>query len=195
MDGTMFAWILILSFWFALCSLVLHDATKGDSDGSVILLAAKKIKAFTLWVMLKAQRIPGALNYGISHIGFSIPRVKSVPTVNAISSSTEAIRQSEQHVDRAPAAPPKKKWWSKDGRTPMTKPELETAISEAVKRTAPNCEDFVGVIVQRKSPKSHLDSNWAIRGAKFGKADRKVAGAALTTIVECMQRDFLLGEE
>jgi hypothetical protein len=196
MDGTMFAWILILSFWFALCSLVLHDATKGDSDGSVILLAARKIKSFTLWVILKAQRIRGPLNYRISHSGFSRLRVKAVPAVNAISSSPEAIRQGERHVDnRAPAAPPKKKWWSKDGRTPMTTPELETAISEAVKRTAPSCEGFVGVIVQRKSPKSHLDSNWVVRGAKFGKADRKVASAALATIVECMQRDVLLGEE
>jgi hypothetical protein len=195
MDGNMFAWILILSLWLALCSLILHDATKEDSDGSAILLAAKKIKAFTLWVMLKAQRIRRTLNHRVSHSGLSKLRVKAVPAVSAISSPPEAIRQGERNVDdQAPIPPPKKKWWSRERRIPMTTSELEMAISEAVKSTAPSCEDFVGVIVQRKTPKSNLDPNWVIRGAKFGKADRKIADTALATIVERMQREFLLGE-
>ena len=77
----------------------------------------------------------------------------------------------------------------------MTPAELESAISEAVKKTAPGCKDFVAVIVQHRTPKSHLDPNWAIRGVKFGKADRKVADEALATVVERMQRELLLSED
>jgi len=77
----------------------------------------------------------------------------------------------------------------------MTTPELELAISEAVKKAASGCEDFVGVIVQRNTPKSRLDPNWAIRGVKFGNADRKVADEALATVVERMQRELLLSED
>ena len=77
----------------------------------------------------------------------------------------------------------------------MTTPQLEMTISEAVQRTAPSCQDFVGVIVQRTTPKSRLDPNWTVQGAKFGKADRKVADEALAAIVKRMQREFLLGEE
>jgi hypothetical protein len=192
----MFAWILILSSWGALLSLILHDATKEDSDGSAISIAAKKIKAFTFWAMLKARKLRGTLSYRTSQRSVSKPPVKVVTAVNAISSSSEVIRQGGPSVNKqAPALPPKKRWWRNDRRVSMTTPELELAISEAVKNAAPGCEDFVGVIVQHKTPKSRLDPNWAIRGVKFGNADRQVADEALTTVVERMQREFLLSED
>ena len=58
----MFAWILILSLFVALFSLILHDATKEDSEGSAISIAAKKIKAFAFWAMMKAQKLRGTLS-------------------------------------------------------------------------------------------------------------------------------------
>jgi len=149
----MFAWILILSFYVALFSLILYDATKEDSEGSAISIAAKKIKAFSFWAMLKARKLRGTLSYRTSQTSVSKSRVS------------------------------------------MTTPQLESAISEAVKKAAPGCEDFLAVIVQHKTPKSHLDPNWAIRGVKFGKADRKVADEALATVVERMQRELLLSED
>ena len=159
-DGTMFAWILILSFFVALFLVILHDATKDDSDGSAIMIAAKKIKVFAFWATLKARKL---LASGVNM--------------------------------QAHAPPPKKKWWSKDHRVSMTPAELESAISEAVKKTAPGCKDFVAVIVQHRTPKSHLDPNWAIRGVRYGRADKPVADEALATVIERMQREFLLTEE
>jgi hypothetical protein len=189
----MFAWILILSFWGALLSLILHDATKEDSDGSAISIAARKIKAFTFWATLEARKLRGTLSYRTS---VSKPPVKVVPAVNAISSSSEEIRQGGPIVNKqALALPPKKKWLHKDGRVSMTAPALELAISESVKKAAPGCEDFVGVIVQHNTPQSRLDANWAIRGVKFGKADRPVADEALATVVERMQRECLLSKD
>ena len=89
----------------------------------------------------------------------------------------------------APA--PSKRWWSRDGRVSKTTEELELAITEAVK-AAPGCEDFVGVIIQRITPKSRLDPTWELRGIKFGRTDRKLAREALTPIVERMQQEFRL---
>jgi hypothetical protein len=86
---------------------------------------------------------------------------------------------------------PKKKWWSRDRRVSKTAEELESTITEAVK-AAPGCEAFVGVIVQRTTPKSRLDANWELRGIKFGRADRRIAKEVLTPIVERMQREFRL---
>jgi len=86
---------------------------------------------------------------------------------------------------------PKKKWWSRDKRVSKTAEELESTITEAVK-AAPGCEAFVGVIVQRTTPKSRLDANWELRGIKFGRADRRIAKEVLTPIVERMQREFRL---
>ena len=149
----MFAWILILSFYVALFSLILYDATKEDSEGSAISIAAKKIKAFSFWAMLKARKLRGTLSYRTSQTSVSKSRVS------------------------------------------MTTPQLESAISEAVKKAAPGCEDFLAVIVQHKTPKSHLDPNWAIRGVRYGKADRPVANEALASVVERMQREFLLSQD
>jgi hypothetical protein len=94
-------------------------------------------------------------------------------------------------IEQTPASSPK--WWSKDTRVLKTAEELELMIREAVK-AAPGCEVFVGVIIQRTTPKSRLDSNWQIRGIRFGGMDRQIAREALTPIVERMQREFRLAE-
>ena len=81
---------------------------------------------------------------------------------------------------------------SSDDRSSVSRDRLQSAITEAVKKADPDCEAFVGVIVQRETPKARLDANWAIRGVRFGKADRDKCSKALTTIVERMQREFVL---
>lgn len=54
----MIAWILILVLWIALFSLILHDATKDDPDGSAVFLAAKAFAAFLSWT---AEKLRAAL--------------------------------------------------------------------------------------------------------------------------------------
>jgi len=176
----MFAWILILGFWAALLSLILHDATKDDSDGSAISNAAGNFKALAYRAMQKGPSAPE----------------KVATTVEAGSSFSDPIPRGAAAANRRAAAPPpKKKWWHKESRAAMTAPELELAITDAVKTAAPGCEEFIGVIVQHTTPKSHLDSNWDVRGVKFGKADRRTVDEALATVVERMRRDFLLSED
>ena len=77
-------------------------------------------------------------------------------------------------------------------RSSVSRDRLQSAITEAVKKADPDCEAFVGVIVQRVTPKARLDANWAIRGVRYGNADREKCSKALTTIVERMQREFNL---
>ena len=84
---------------------------------------------------------------------------------------------------------------SSDGRSSVSRNRLQSAITEAVKKADPDCEAFVGVIVQRETPETSLDANWGIRGVRFGKADRDKCSLALTTIVERMQRDFSLAAQ
>jgi hypothetical protein len=72
----MFAWILVLIPWVALLLLILHDATKDDSDGSALLIAAKKLGAFIDWVVLRAQTSGRARNYRISQTSGHAPAIK-----------------------------------------------------------------------------------------------------------------------
>jgi hypothetical protein len=82
-----------------------------------------------------------------------------------------------------------------DDRNAISRETMQAAITVAVKRADPDCKPFVGVIVQRTIPKSSLETNWAIRGIKFGRADRNKAKEAVDTIVQRLQREFILSNE
>ena len=187
-DGTMLVWVLILGCWVGLLVLVLHDATKADSRGNVARGSRRSKLAFGgLW----ANRLKPALRNtnrtaepASNHADANPP---SLPTV----SSGSPLHQTENREQRS-TSPSKKKWWSKDQRASITLAELESAIAEAVRKTAPGCEDFIGVIVHHDRPKATLDPNWAVRGVKFGKADRKTVNQALATVVEQLQQEFRL---
>jgi hypothetical protein len=46
----------------------------------------------------------------------------------------------------------------------ISRSTLESAITEAVKKSAPECKNFIGVIVERENPASQSESNWDVRG-------------------------------
>ena len=83
-------------------------------------------------------------------------------TGETIFSFSKPGRQGAQPlIEQTTAAAPPKRWWSRDGRVSKTTEELELTITEAV-RTAPGCEAFVGVIVQRITPRSRLGATWEL---------------------------------
>ena len=82
-----------------------------------------------------------------------------------------------------------------DDRSSVSRDLLQSAITEAVKKADHDCEAFAGVVIKRETPKSRLDTNWAVQGVRFGRADRDKAGQALETIVERAQRYFSLAED
>jgi hypothetical protein len=178
-------WILILSPWVGLIILILNDATKNDCGGGAIAVAAKTFRAFIERTTLMARKSRKAVKHPVSQA--------SAPAAASSSLSSEPIRQPPL-IGQAPAAAPKKKSRRKNGRILSTIPDLELAITEAVKKAAPECETFVGVVLQQTKPRSRRDVNWQLRGIKFGQADRKMASEALTSIIERMQREFYLTE-
>lgn len=78
-----------------------------------------------------------------------------------------------------------------DDRCVASRDHLEFTINDAVKS---ECDGFAGVIVQRVKPRSGEDFNWAIKGVRFGKADRGQASRVLETVVERLQQEFILAE-
>ena len=196
----MFAWILILGSWVAVLFLILHDATKDDSNGSAITKAAKKVaknvKALASLAVPKARERPETPSLETPSPETPSPETPSpeTPSLETPSPGTPQGETSTPPVQPAPVPPRKKNWWRKELRVAMTAPELESAISDAIKKAAPGCEDFVGVIVEHTTPRSHRDPNWDVRGVKFGKADRKAVDEALAAVVERMQHEFLLSD-
>jgi hypothetical protein len=174
----MIVWILIPVLWIAFFSLILHDATKDDPDGGAVFIAAKTLVVFLNWGV---QKLRAALRYSTSILQY-------------IFSSSNPIQQgTPSAIAQAPARPPKKAPWRKEDRVSIAATALELAIAKAVK-AAPGCEDFIGVIVRPKTPRSRLDPNWEVRGVRFGNADRKIASELLATVLARFQQEFRLTE-
>jgi hypothetical protein len=113
--------------------------------------------------------------------------------VEIIFSPSQPIRQDQQPViEQMPAVPLLMQAKREGGRSPIAPANLESAITEAVRKEAPGCEALVGVIVQPIKPKSRFDANWVVRGVKFGRTDREKASEAIAVVVERMQREFKL---
>jgi hypothetical protein len=75
-------------------------------------------------------------------------------------------------------------------RRPVTCADLEQKLTEAVRTSHAEFEAFVGVVVERVTAASPGSANWAIRGVKFGRANRDRSSAVLSRCVEGAQQEF-----
>jgi hypothetical protein len=182
----MLVWIFIAACWVGLLLLILHDVTKDAAGLSPISIASQNA-AFTAargW-----RRLRRLMRYAAS--------LKASPTASpepaAEPSPPEAPADTAIAIVPSPEAEPSRKtWWRRDQRAQITPAELELTITETIRKTAPGCGSFVGVIVHHKKPKQYRDPNWVVRGIKFGKADRRVVEETLSRTVKQLQKEFRL---
>ena len=182
-----FAWILVLSPWLGLLILILDDVTKDDSGGGAIRIAATRIGAFVYRNTLKARKLWKVPNQSISQSRASNPPA-GIETAAGNSWLSSKLVSPLPLIGRTA----KKKSGQNGGRNLTTIPDLELAITEAVKKASPQCETFVGVVLEKTKPRSRRDVNWELRGAKFGQADRRIASEAPISTIDRMQREFYI---
>jgi cold shock CspA family protein len=77
-------------------------------------------------------------------------------------------------------------------RKPVTSAVLERSIAAAVRKGDPECEAFVGVIVEAVSPTTADAPNWALKGVRYGRANRDKCEIALDAALREKQRRFAL---
>jgi CspA family cold shock protein len=80
-------------------------------------------------------------------------------------------------------------------RRPITSALLERSLAAAVRKGAPECEAFVGVIIERVSPVSVDGSNFTLKGVRYGKANREKCGSALEAALRDRQQKFVLVDD
>lgn len=183
--------LFIAVSWGGLLLLILHDVVTFDRTDSQNTAARRRLNLQVKYWMRKIWRAPqravGSLRPHANRANVASGPKQPEQTLNPPSDVSSAAV--------TPAGEARKgKWWSKDKRALISSVELETAIAQAVRNTAPECKNFIGVIVYHRKPKVQRDPNWAVRGVKFGKVDRKIVTETLTTIVEQLQRKFRLND-
>ena len=75
-------------------------------------------------------------------------------------------------------------------RTWIARAALESALAETVRASDPRCEGLIEIIVERVVPGSPDGANWAVKGVKYGKAEREPCSAAISKFVEESQSEF-----
>jgi len=82
----------------------------------------------------------------------------------------------------------------KPKREPIARELLERQLTDAVKASHPDCEAFVGIIIERVVPTSNEDTNWAIKGIRYGAAKRDLCDTALSNSVSETQLKCTLSD-
>ncbi|WKA30578.1 cold shock domain-containing protein [Bradyrhizobium roseum] len=80
-------------------------------------------------------------------------------------------------------------------RKPIARVELEQSLADAVRSVAPECQALVGVIIERVVSKAPDGSNWAVKGVRYGRADRDRCEAALGVCLREKQLEYVLSDE
>ena len=80
-------------------------------------------------------------------------------------------------------------------RKPITSAVLERSLAAAVRKVAPECEAFVGVIVERVVPETVDGANWQVKGVRYGKADRDRCETALDIALREKQLKYVLVDD
>ena len=75
-------------------------------------------------------------------------------------------------------------------RTPMSRSALEQTLAEMIRASDQRCKGLIEIFVERIVPVSRESANWAVKGVKYGKADREKCSAAIVRCVEKGQLEF-----
>jgi CspA family cold shock protein len=114
-------------------------------------------------------------------------RLETKPEPNGASISFhEAKVENTDAVEKKPDNPV---------RTTINRIDLEQSLAEAVRSVSPECQAFVGVIIERVVPKTSGAVNWAVKGVRYGKADRDRCEAALGMCLREKQLEYVLSDE
>jgi len=105
--------------------------------------------------------------------------------VNGVSLSFQGV----QKTDVAGEKP------DKPVRKPIIRAALEQSLADAVRAVAPECQAFIGVIIERVVPETSGGANWAVKGVRYGRADRDRCEAALGMCLHEKQLEYTLSDE
>ena len=103
----------------------------------------------------------------------------SVSVQDVTQENTESARENPDKIDRKP----------------MARADLEQSLADAVRSIAPQCQAFVGVIIERVVPQMPDGANWAVKGVRYGRADRDQCEAALGMSLREKQLEYVLSDE
>jgi cold shock CspA family protein len=165
---------------------------RNDSDGTDVFVHLSAVREAGLPNLRKGQKLgfeifdnqgkASAKNLHVNREVTGASEQKLVPVQNEIAQNARCEMKSEKAEQFA------------GKRTPIKRAALELAIAETVRERDPQCKELMGIIIERIAPTAAGGANWALKGIKYGKADRDRCSVLVATCVEERQREFELSD-
>jgi CspA family cold shock protein len=158
-----------------------------DTGGEDVFVHASTVKMAGLKRLRKGQRVHFEIYDNQGRPAARNLRVQTA-LVGALEDQSrfegdEALAENDLRLEISPAK-------AGGSRKPISRADLEHMLAEAIRTSHPGCEPFVGVIVERTIPASPKEAGWAVKGVKYGNADRSLCGAALSNCLNELQQQF-----
>ena len=157
-----------------------------DSGGKDVFVHLSAVQQAGLKDLRKGQKISFEI---FDNQGKAAAKNLSINTLKGASGG-KSVPIQDGVVEHAGCEMSSKKEQLARKRRSITRAALELAITEAVRQSDPQCKGLKGVIIERVVPKSSGGANWAVKGVKYGTAERDRCSAAISSCVQEVQRDF-----
>jgi cold shock CspA family protein len=159
-----------------------------DSGGKDVFVRLSAVQKAGLKELRKGQKVSFEIfdnqgNAAAKNLSIT-SSIKNTSEGKSVSIQNGVIENARCEMRPKKAEQPSRK------RKSITRAALELAIAEAVKQSDPQCRGLKAVIIERAIPKSPGGANWAVKGVKYGSAERDRCSAAISNRVKEVQRDF-----
>jgi CspA family cold shock protein len=163
-----------------------------DSDDKEVFVHASAVRKAGLAGLRKGQKLSFeifdnegkavAKNLRINGPMKDVPADEAIPIQNGVIQDVGYERNSKNETQLTPR------------RVRITRAALELALTEAVRKSSPECSALVEVIVERVVPRSPGDANWAVKGIKYGKAERDRCRASVSKCAKEAQSEYEISD-
>lgn len=160
---------------------------RAENDGRDVFVHRTTLETANLKELRKGQKVTFDV---VEDQGRSV--AKNLRLVEGRTGSDDPIKVTPESEPGRKSV--RKKSGSSD-RKSITREILERFLTDAVRKSAPECEGFVGVIVQRVMPEGLDGANWVVKGVKYGKADRSRCETVLGTSLREEQQNYVLVDD
>ncbi|NOJ47704.1 cold-shock protein [Bradyrhizobium archetypum] len=101
-------------------------------------------------------------------------------------------QEEQTPKDVSPGSSPADSNRSAVSRKRISRADLEQVLAEAVRTSHSECKPFVGVIIEKIISNSRSEAGWAVKGVRYGNADRTKCSVALSNCLNELQREYQL---
>lgn len=163
-----------------------------DQDGQDIFVHLSQVRAAGLSRLRKGQRISfetfdNGGRAAARHLRIEW-RTKDPLSIDLAQSMNEDDRTERSLMK--PKTPPD----VTDDRVSVFRSVLEQNLGDAIRDRDPECGALVGIIVEPATSDAAYGANWAIKGVKYGRADRDRCSAVIASCVLDLRSKFQVSE-